>query len=52
MSFNVPSGAVAGEPDDGGESEVVQLEIAVIKVANDLGLLRYVIADPVLGIGF
>ena len=49
MSFEVPSGAVAGEPDDCGDSEVVSIHEAVIAIAADLDLLQYVMAGPVLG---
>jgi hypothetical protein len=52
MSFEIPSGAVAGEPDDSGDSEVVSVHEAVIAVAAELDLLQYVMADPVLGSAF
>jgi hypothetical protein len=52
MSFDLPSGPVAGEPDDCGDSETVTMQEAVIEAAYEVGLLQYVMPRPVIGIGF
>lgn len=46
IDFEVPTGPVAGEPDEGDE---VSIEEAIVFAADLVGHLEYVIEKPVFG---